>query len=123
LFHRFPVTAISWWPYGQRFSLVSAPTGGGATSRRFNPALVHHLCDHCFWRILSLARRDACLLQSSDDAVNYVCFAPAVVFSMLLLVNFSLTGLASWVSQDQDREWWARSAAWILIMIFGWIAV
>ena len=72
----------------------------------------------CLWLVATRS-----FSNPANDAVNYVCFAPAVVFSMLLLVNFLFTGLASWVSQDQDREWWARSAAWILIMIFGWIAV
>ncbi len=59
----------------------------------------------------------------AGTALNYVCFAPALLFAVLLLVNFLFTGLASWVSKDEDREWWARSAAWILIMICGWIAV
>jgi len=54
-------------------------------------------------------------------ALNYVCFAPALLLAVLLLVNFLFTGLASRVTQDEDREWWGRSAAWILITIFGWI--
>jgi hypothetical protein len=56
-------------------------------------------------------------------ALNYVCFAPALILAVLLLVNFLFTGLASWVTEDEDREWWGRSAAWILITIFGWILV
>ena len=59
----------------------------------------------------------------ADNAINFVCFAPALLFAVLLLVNFLFTGLASWVSEDEDREWWARSAAWILIMICGWVAI
>ena len=54
----------------------------------------------CLWLVATRA-----FSNPADDAVNYVCFAPAVVFSMLLLVNFLFTGLASWVSEDQDREW------------------
>jgi hypothetical protein len=38
-----------------------------------------------------------------------------------MLVNFLFTGLASKVTKDEDREWWGRSAAWILITIVGWI--
>jgi hypothetical protein len=53
-----------------------------------------------------------------SHALNYVCFAPALILAVLLLVNFLFTGLASWVSEDEDREWWGRSAAWILITIF-----
>ncbi len=60
----------------------------------------------------------------AKDAVNYVCFAPALIMAaVMLLVNFLFTGLTSWVTEDEDREWWARSAAWILITIFGWIVV
>ncbi len=59
----------------------------------------------------------------TQSALNYLCFAPPLVLAVLLLVNFLFTGLASWVSKDDDREWWARSAAWILITICGWIAV
>ncbi|HEY1583778.1 MAG TPA: patatin-like phospholipase family protein [Chthoniobacterales bacterium] len=56
-------------------------------------------------------------------AINYVCFAPPLILLVLLLVNFLFTGLSSWVSEDQDREWWARSAAWILISVLAWMVV
>jgi hypothetical protein len=72
----------------------------------------------CLWAIATRV-----FFNPANSALNYVCFAPAIVLAVLLLVNFLFTGLASWVSEDQDREWWARSAAWILITIFGWIVV
>ena len=59
----------------------------------------------------------------ANYAVAYVCFAPALIMAVLMLVNFLFTGLASWVSEDEDREWWARSAAWIAITIFAWVLV
>jgi patatin-like phospholipase len=59
----------------------------------------------------------------AKNAVKYVCFAPALILAVLLLVNFLFTGLTSWVTEDEDREWWGRSAAWILISISGWIAI
>ena len=55
--------------------------------------------------------------------LNYVCFAPALILAVLLLVNFLFTGFTSWVSRDEDREWWGRSAAWILMTIVAWIVV
>ena len=57
----------------------------------------------------------------ANHALNYVCFAPALILAVLLLVNFVFTGLASKVTKDEDREWWGRSAAWILITAVGWI--
>jgi len=59
----------------------------------------------------------------ASNAVKYVSFAPALILGVLLLVNFLFTGLTSWVAEDEDREWWGRSAAWILITIFGWIVI
>jgi hypothetical protein len=59
----------------------------------------------------------------ANHAVAYVCFAPALIMAVVMLVNFLFTGLASKVTKDEDREWWGRSAAWILITIFGWILV
>jgi len=72
----------------------------------------------CLWAVATRV-----FYNPTGSALNYVCFAPALLFGVLLLVNFLFTGLASWVSKDQDREWWARSAAWLLIMICGWIAI
>jgi hypothetical protein len=56
-------------------------------------------------------------------AVTYASFAPALILVVLLLVNFVFTGLASWVTEDEDREWLARSAAWILITVVAWVGV
>ncbi len=38
----------------------------------------------------------------AGNAINYVCFAPALVLAILLLVNFLFTGLASDAGQDFD---------------------
>ena len=59
----------------------------------------------------------------ANHAVAYVCFAPPLVMAVVMLINFLFTGLASWASEDEDREWWARSAAWITITIVAWIMV
>ena len=72
----------------------------------------------CLWVVATRIFSDP-----ARSALNYVCFAPPFIFAVLLMVNFLFTGLASWVSEDEDREWWARSAAWILITICGWVAV
>ncbi len=58
----------------------------------------------------------------AGSARQYACFAPAMVLMVFLIVNFLFAGLASRVSEDEDREWWGRSAGWLLITIVAWIA-
>jgi len=72
----------------------------------------------CLWQIAT-----GWFFNPAAMAINYVCFGPPAIMAVLLLVNFLFTGLASWLSEDPDREWWARSAAWILITICAWIAL
>ncbi len=53
----------------------------------------------------------------------YACFAaPAFLLVFLLGATFyiGVTSKSSGVD-DEDREWWARLGAWILIAILGWI--
>jgi hypothetical protein len=60
----------------------------------------------------------------TNDAVrlNYLAFAPSLVLLVYLLMNFSYVGTFSGTSAE-DREWWARSAGWILITALGWAAL
>jgi Patatin-like phospholipase len=71
----------------------------------------------CLWAIATRV-----FLVPAGNALNYVSFAPALFLAVLLLVNFLFTGLASRITGDEDREWWGRSAAWIVITMFSWIA-
>jgi Patatin-like phospholipase len=72
----------------------------------------------CLWLIATKL-----FFVPAENAPNYVCFGPPSILAVLLLVNFLFTGLTSWVTEDEDREWWGRSAAWLLITIFGWIVI
>ena len=53
----------------------------------------------------------------------YACFA-APAFMLVFLLGATLyIGVTSKSTgiDDEDREWWARLGAWVLIVIFGWI--
>ena len=50
----------------------------------------------------------------------YVCLAPPLVLATFLFFDFLLTGLSSFSTEDEDREWWGRSGGWILLFILGW---
>ncbi len=80
--------------------------------------------------VATIAKKDLDALQlrpplpaPANHAVAYVCFAPVLIMGVVMLINFLFTGLASWVSEDEDREWWARSAAWVAVTIAGWVVV
>ncbi len=57
------------------------------------------------------------------NAATYVCFATPLFMLVLLLAATMYTGLASDFMTDADREWLARSGAWILIAIVVWSVV
>ncbi len=52
----------------------------------------------------------------------YVCLAPPLLLGIFLVSNFLMTGVSSYFSSDQDREWWGRSGGWLLLVVIGWIA-
>ncbi|MBI3853628.1 MAG: patatin-like phospholipase family protein [Verrucomicrobia bacterium] len=69
------------------------------------------------WSAASLSVRNA---NSALGSMLFSCFA-APVFLMLFLVAATLfIGVVSDVTSDEDREWWARMGAWLLIAIVGW---
>lgn len=59
--------------------------------------------------------------QHHPDA--FVVLDLSVSLLMLFLQMALFIGLASRAMSDDDREWWARSAAWVLISSFAWAAV
>lgn len=50
----------------------------------------------------------------------YTCFAFPALCGIFVLVQFFFVGLASKKTNEEDREWWARSAGWILLTAVGW---
>lgn len=54
---------------------------------------------------------------------TYVCLAVPVLLGIFLLSAFLFNGLISFWTTDEDREWWSRSDAWVLITVFGWVTL
>src|SRR5262249_22369630 len=50
----------------------------------------------------------------------YGCFAAPLFLVLFLFTATIFIGVASKVTSDEDREWWARMGAWVLIAIIGW---
>lgn len=53
----------------------------------------------------------------------YVCFAATLLIVAFLFAGALYVGLVSRSTSDQDREWWARSSAWMLIGTVVWSAL
>ena len=49
------------------------------------------------------------------QALHFVCYAPSLLLTIFLLLNFLFAGLSSWATEDEDREWWGRSSGWLLL--------
>ncbi len=59
----------------------------------------------------------------ADDAILYATFGPPVLLALVLLAGAIFVGLVSFQEyiQDPDREWYARTGAWVLMVSIGWV--
>ena len=53
----------------------------------------------------------------------YLCLAPPLVLVVFLLAATIFAGFATFWTDDEDREYWARISAWVLIASFAWTAL
>jgi hypothetical protein len=60
---------------------------------------------------------------SGFDPRLFVCFGVPILLSLYTLGGTLVAGFTSrWTGED-DQEWWARSFAWVIIVIIGWSAI
>ena len=59
----------------------------------------------------------------SYAAPMYCLLAVPAVLVSFVVGETLFAGLASRWTADEDREWWSRSAAWILIVVAAWCAI
>ena len=52
----------------------------------------------------------------------YACLAFPMLMGVFLLSGTLLVGSTSYVTQDEDREWWARAGGWFMAIAIGWLA-
>ncbi|MDQ2899507.1 MAG: patatin-like phospholipase family protein [Acidobacteriota bacterium] len=56
-----------------------------------------------------------------SDPALYVTFAFPLVLVIVGLLGALFIGLVSKYTEDEDREWWARSGAWVMISGVVWL--
>ncbi len=57
------------------------------------------------------------MLCGEANVLRYVCFAAPLLLFLFLATATLFVGLSSKYTEDEDREWLARAAAWILIFV------
>ena len=53
---------------------------------------------------------------------TYATFAVPLLLLLMTFGGTLIAGFTSRFTQTDDQEWWARSGAWILVVVLGWIA-
>jgi hypothetical protein len=54
------------------------------------------------------------------SATWYTTVAFPLLMSLFLVAGTLLVGLSSYITEDKDREWWARAGGWLLAVTIGW---
>ncbi|MHB8746703.1 MAG: patatin-like phospholipase family protein [Gammaproteobacteria bacterium] len=63
------------------------------------------------------------VVQTPDAIAFYTCCAAPALWFTFTLAETLFIGLASRVTGEEDREWWARSGAWILLALSTWLVL
>lgn len=73
------------------------------------------------WNVAIRNIRDAFSLAEPSYYLSlYGCFAAPLFIIVFLVAATIFIGVGSNVTSDEDREWWARMGAWLLIAVIGW---
>jgi hypothetical protein len=67
---------------------------------------------------------DIALTEAGASHAYAILAVPVVVLATLLGMTLFIGGVSKfkWID-DEDREWWARFGAWLLIVIVGWMVL
>ena len=63
------------------------------------------------------------MFWSVGDWFTYVCFGLPALLAGFTLSEVFYIGVASYLTDEMDREFWARAGAWDLILMFAWVSV
>jgi hypothetical protein len=103
--------------------LVSARTGASHLfTRRGVTLLVWAVITGALagWGASAVADFDG--LSPAKHPARIVCMGFPIVMAIYFFATALFSGLTSKRTNDEDREWWARSGGWVLIVACAWAA-
>ncbi len=74
------------------------------------------------WLIPHFASSSSQLQSAMQIPKIYACVAFPAVMAIFAFSSVLLVGTTSYLTEDEDREWWARSGGWFLALALGWLA-
>jgi hypothetical protein len=101
-----------------RFKRPPRRTGVIATSAAFGAGFVGGLAAWGLTHFSDTNPISGGLLQSPR---LYACVAFPMLMGVFLFSGTLLVGSTSYVTKDEDREWWARAGGWFLAISLGWL--
>ncbi|MEO8049020.1 MAG: patatin-like phospholipase family protein [Acidobacteriota bacterium] len=135
---RLGKSGLTWWHFGVfgalmhgggmlfgleyvmfRFSRPPRRTGIVATSAAFGAGFVGGLVA---WGVTYFADTNPIFGGMLQSPKLYACVAFPLLISVFLFSGTLLVGSTSYVTKDEDREWWARAGGWFLAICLGWLA-
>jgi len=102
-----------------RFHRPPTWTGIVATSAAFVAGFVGGVAAWTFARLAAVQPDYADFLY---DPRLYSCLAFPMLMGVFLFSGTLLVGFTSYVTKDEDREWWATSGGWFVALALGWLA-
>ncbi|HVM95850.1 MAG TPA: hypothetical protein VMT89_05645, partial [Candidatus Acidoferrales bacterium] len=110
---------------------TDSPTSDAAPETEALPAAILHSFVKAGWRSVALVGSGAVggagvwflKHQVDGDHTLLATVGVPVLLTLFVLGTTIAVGLLSKVSDDEDREWWARSSAWLLSTAAAWIVV
>ena len=102
-----------------RFHRPPTKTGAVATSAAFVTGFVGGLAA---WLLSHLAAVETDYSDSLQDPRLYSCVAFPMLMGVFLFAGTLLVGSTSYVTKDEDREWWATAGGWFVTIALGWLA-
>lgn len=118
---QFVVFAALMHALGWLIALPFLMTSGKLTFKKASVSIATAIVTGCAGGLLTyLVATNLFFFDPFGNLGLYVSFAPSALISVLLLVGLLFVGGVSRVTNDEDREWWARSSAWLMIYLVLW---